>query len=217
MKEHSVKQGESIKSIAYNNGFYWETIWDHPANKKIKEIRKNADLLNPGDIVIIPEKKIKKAELKVNSMNRIVVKGHSEKFRVQFVDDEDKPRSGINYTLTIDKKFYSGTTDGSGWAEKIMPRNAKVAHLYLGDEEDKNGKPLPQEEYVFDLRHLDPIETVSGVQQRLTNLGFDCGEEEEAGNKTKDAIYRFQRANNLMPTGMIDEITRNKIKLEYGC
>lgn len=217
MKEYKVGQGENIKSIAYNHGFYWETLWDHPENSKLKELRKDPEILYVDDIVVIPDKEIKTERITSNSLCKFKVKGTGEMFRMQFLVD-DKPMANISYTLYIDKKFFSGKTDEDGWIEKPTHPNARVARVYLGDEEDEDGNLLETEEHIFDLGHLDPIDTISGIQGRLNNLGYDCGGEDgEIGENTTNAIKEFQNKNNLSSTGILNDMTRNKIQEVYGC
>ena len=49
MPQYTVRQGDSIASIAFDHGFRWETIWQHPNNAGIRELRENPYVLHPGD------------------------------------------------------------------------------------------------------------------------------------------------------------------------
>lgn len=58
------------------------------------------------------------------------------------------------------------------------------------------------EEYELDLGYLSPVEFVTGIQARLSNLGY-CQDEPSGSldDDTRDAIRRFQKAQGLPETG----------------
>ena len=58
------------------------------------------------------------------------------------------------------------------------------------------------------LREGDSGERVRNVQARLIELGYETAETDGVyGSGTAQAVTLFQRLNDLMPTGMVDEIT----------
>jgi hypothetical protein len=58
------------------------------------------------------------------------------------------------------------------------------------------------------LRKGDRGEEVKGLQIRLTELGYDCGEADGVfGTRTKNAVVRFQTANGLDPDGVVGHRT----------
>ena len=36
---HIVRAGQDIGSIAHRNGFFWETVWQHPDNAELRRVR----------------------------------------------------------------------------------------------------------------------------------------------------------------------------------
>jgi hypothetical protein len=56
---HQVQEGECLHTIADQYGFLWKTIWDHPDNRQLKSDRKSPESLQAGDIVSIPELRIR--------------------------------------------------------------------------------------------------------------------------------------------------------------
>ncbi len=58
---------------------------------------------------------------------------------------------------------------------------------------------------------LDPVESVSGVQQRLRRLGLACGHETTLGPGTREVLARFQTLHDLDVTGEPDDVTRRKL------
>ncbi|MGB9698788.1 MAG: LysM peptidoglycan-binding domain-containing protein [Thermodesulfobacteriota bacterium] len=55
MPEYTVKQGDCLSSIGEKYGIFWEKIWNQPKNDKLKEKRKNPNILYPGDVIFIPD------------------------------------------------------------------------------------------------------------------------------------------------------------------
>jgi peptidoglycan hydrolase-like protein with peptidoglycan-binding domain len=63
-------------------------------------------------------------------------------------------------------------------------------------------------EFPLKLRHLDPANTVTGIQQRLANLGYDPGPIDGIlGPETRAALANFQLDYGLPRTGQPDEDT----------
>ena len=48
-----VMQGDSISSLAMQAGLSWETVWHDVKNAELKALRKNPNVLMPGDMVFL--------------------------------------------------------------------------------------------------------------------------------------------------------------------
>lgn len=205
---HIVRQGECIESIAFEKGFFWKTIWNDSQNKKLNQVRKNPNTLFAGDKVYVPEKRQKQLPCATEQRHRFKRKGVPSMLRLQLLD-EDKPRANESYVLEIDGELSSGTTDADGRLERAIPAKAKKGKLRLGEEQD---------EYVFDLGHIDPIDEITGIQARLNNLGFNVGPVDGInGPETKDAIRDFQGKYGLTVDGVAGPQTQAKLKEVHGC
>jgi hypothetical protein len=203
MPKYTVQQGDSIPSIAEDNGFFWETIWNHGENAQLKAKRKTPNQLFPGDEVFVPELRKRIESRPTDARHTFKKKGAPAKIRVRLLM-LNEPRKNEPYVLDIDGKQIKGTTDGDGKIEQFMPPNARSAKVIL-----KGGKEI------INLRigHLDPIEEISGVQQRLNNLGFNAGSEDgELDDQTRSALRAFQARYGLEASGEVDESTRAKLK-----
>jgi len=206
MPDYVVKQGDCISSIAQRNGLFPDKVWNHPKNAKLKEKRKDANILYPGDMVFVPVKEEKQESGATKKRHRFKRKGVPAKLRLQIMED-DQPRANVNYTLVIDSQSFNGTTDGDGKIEQAIPPNAKKGVLIL-----ENDTPIN-----LQLGQVDPIDTISGVQARLLNLNFDCGEVSgREGPQLEEALREFQEKNSLTVTGQADEATRNKLLEIHG-
>ena len=56
MPSYTVKQGDCFMSIAAANGFLWDILWNHGDNATLKQLRKDPNVLFPGDTIVIPDK-----------------------------------------------------------------------------------------------------------------------------------------------------------------
>jgi len=209
MPEYKVKQGDCIESIAQKFGHLWQTLWDDPENADLRKKRKEPNVLLSGDIVFVPEKRSKDESGQTEERHRFRIKSATSMLKMVLIDENDEPRSNENYILIVDDEIITGTTKADGSLKHSIKPNAKNGKLIVGEEQD---------EYVLDLGYIDPITEISGVQSRLNNLGFDCGEENgKLNTKTKDAIqdFQFQYGLEVEETGKIDEKTRAKLKEIY--
>ena len=200
---YTIRQGDSIVDVAYRHGFFADTVWNHPDNTELRERRKNKNILMPGDVLIIPDKRPKEHTGDTGRRHRFRVLGIPAVLRLQLFDD-DEPRADQSYRITIRgpgfEKTTAGTTDGEGVLEVSCPPSATEGEIVVGPDE------LHLE---LRLGHLDPIGELTGVQKRLNNLGFDCGEPNgQLGPSTQHALLIFQARFGLEETGEPDDATR---------
>ena len=204
---YEVQQGDCISSIATAHGFFWETLWNHAENAELKRKRVDPNVLLEGDRVHIPELTIKEESRATEKRHRFRKKGEPAKLRLRLLDAQNRPRANLRYRLLIEGSWKEGTTDGDGKLEHPIPPTARQAVLEIRGE---GSLPL-------DLGGLDPVESISGVQQRLRNLGYDCGAGEgEWNEESQGAMKRFQESQGLTVTGDPDQASRDKLVQVHG-
>lgn len=210
MPRYTVKQGDCIMSIAEANGFLWETVWNHPDNAELKQRRKDPDILFPGDIVVIPEITPRSESAPTDQLAKFLKKSNRVQIRLRLLDLKREPRANLEYTATVDGDNSSGRSDGDGYITLAVRPSDRELRL-------KVSEGSKTDEYTLPLGSIDPIEELSGVQQRLTNLGYSCSAEEGVmGETTKAAIRAFQKEMHLDASGEIDEATRQKLEQVHG-
>lgn len=208
--EWLVKEGDCIASIAKETGHFSETIWEDAGNTSLREARKDPYVLLPGDRVHVPALREKWVSKPAEMRHRFKRKGQPEMLNIR-VQRDGEPRGNEPFTITIDGKEISGTTDADGKLSCPIIPNAKKAVLSVGREPDVT-------EHEILLGGIDPIDQISGVQGRLKNLGFDCGKVDGiCGAQTRSAIREYQRSRRLPETGTADEATRKQLAADYGC
>ena len=211
MKEYVVKKGDSLSSIGARYGLKWEDIYYDDANKDFRGIRDNADLIYPGDVVFIPEKKSSVESKPTNKKHSFTKKIGLDKLHLKFLDANGEPLKNIEYTLSIKDKDTSEVTSSQGELVESLPQQREQGRLVL--------KTNPEQEYVLNLDDLDPIEEESGVRERLYNLGYFFQITREDIEKfDQAAILKFQEDHKLSEqSGKVDSETRKKLKDVYGC
>lgn len=205
---HRVQQGECLVSIAESYGFFWETLWNLPENKQIRDARRDPTVLLPGDVVTIPERTIKDYVRPTGARHTFRVKNVPAKLNIHLHDEGGEPRAGLAYVLTVDGVEIRGTTDGAGGVHSSIPPGARRGTLHLVE---------PDETYELDLGHLDPVDTVRGAQSRLHQMGAYAGEVDgEMGAAFVAALRSYQTSQGLKPTGELDASTRAALRDTHG-
>lgn len=235
-KQYTIKQGESVESIAHAAGFFWKTVWDAPENAELRRLRKSPHVVHPGDIVFVPAPEARSESLRTGCRHVIRRVGVPSKLTIRFLVN-GQPRANAAYTFVIDGQKRTGTTDGDGWLrESVDPvaRRAEVRFAIMRpshttdsaselddvDDEDPRrlvmvaSKVLLEDIFVFDLRHLDPSSELSGIRGRLRLLGYTVELEGELDDKLRSVLRAFQAEHELQMSGEPDEATCAKL-VEY--
>ena len=194
MKQHKVRGGECLASIAAHYGFSVDTIWDLADNSSLKEKRKDPSTLVPGDVVVIPDRREKVVSCETAKTHRFKLSADSTICRLQMFEDE-KALANQEFELKIGGKSYTGTTDDQGLLEVTIPANAIDGLLTIGPDKK-----------TFELRfgHLQPVTETKGVEARLRNLGF-------LDPNIEHALRAFQKRFGLEETGEADQATSDKL------
>jgi N-acetylmuramoyl-L-alanine amidase len=207
---HIVADGEHIAEIAARFGFdNFSPLWNHPKNAQLKALRKSPFILAPGDELFIPDR-VQVAFLRATaSSHDVQVNVDRMGLRVRFLDLENKPRKGAKVALSVDipssgaassQNAQDLTTDGDGKISIEISKSASVTDIIIDELEFASG---------VKIGGLDPIDTKTGVAQRLTNLGYivwpleqDLDPEEAEKRRDYDlrsSVEEFRCDNKLVP------------------
>ncbi len=222
-QDYTAQQGDCISSIAYENGFFPDTLWNDPSNADLKQKRKNPNVLMGGDVVHIPDLTPKQESGATGSQYKFKKKGVPEKLNITLLDSDHKPRANLAYKMVIDGNWRSGTTDGNGKITESIPPNAKAGKLIFpapqstsGTGSSKSAAPKNQV-MILQLGALNPISEVSGIKSRLANLGLYKGPiDDNLDGPTKNAIRSFQAKKGLPQTGNPDDATKAQLQQLHG-
>lgn len=212
MRTHKVKQGECLASIAEIYGLSWRTIYDHPENKNLREQTDgNPNVLEPGTEIIIPLTPTKSVSVSTGKKHRFYLKKPSTFIRLNLRNEKDQPISQKKWSFSLGLQKIEGVLDENGRLEiKIEDHQERqgILKVWLGEQSEQQPR-----QWTLNVGHLDPINTVTGVQTRLRNLGYYSGAVDgDLGPRTKQAIKQFQRDFQLQTSGETDSPTLDRLK-----
>jgi hypothetical protein len=215
MTIHTVQQGECLSTIAKQYGFSnWQKIYHDPQNDGFRRLRPDPNVLYPGDQIAIPDKVPKKEQKNTEQKHRFILSTPQPCLRIVLKDENDEAFAKKKYCLKFRDAQLSGTTDDSGMLEQRIPIDVVEVELDLTID-DQAGKTYA---WSIEVGFLDPIEQLTGVQGRLNNLGFDCGEVDGImGPRTSAALSAFQAHYGLKVDGIVGPETRERLMTEHGC
>jgi hypothetical protein len=211
MGYHRVEKGEWMGSIAARFGNRsWQEIWTRDENKQLRSERPDPELLFAGDRVWIPEVNSKEESAPTDQKHVYTTRRDRAKLTIRLVgiDPYLQAFGSLPYTLEAVGNTQSGEITEDGQLLE-MPVDIAVnsGMLWLGLSPVR-----------LSIGGLDPIETVSGIQARLRNLGIDPRPVDNiAGPLTARGVKEFQRRYEITVDGIIGPQTRGKMKEVYGC
>jgi hypothetical protein len=208
--EFVVAAGDSFSSIAAASGHLGKTLWEDPANAGLKAARGDPELLLPGDRVTVLPLRPKRASCTTGKRHVFRLLGVPVKVTLVLQDEDGEAFAGKRYELIVEGKVTAGTSDDEGKIECAINPAARHGTLKVWLAEPG----LPAEwTHEISLGALYPIEHLTGVQQRLANLGLYVGEPDGAMSPaTAAAIKAFQAGQKLELTGAADDATRSQLK-----
>ncbi len=163
MQPYVIKQGDFLAQLAYKFGFDADAVWNDPKNADLRQLRSDPNILLPADVLYIPDqvdKKPDKHDLTTGSSNDFVSDAPTVPMTIRFKDDA---LASQGYAVTELPQLTGLTTTGDGTATFSIPVTLQSFTIEFA----ASGAA-----YAFDTAHLDPVNTRSGVVQRLQNLGY---------------------------------------------
>lgn len=165
-----VRPGESLLELAYSGGFdSWKTVWNHEANAELRQLRKDPQVLLPGDELAVPQRNVvPKEACPVDKVHRFRLVRPRAWVNLRMVDGDGEPLSNKRFELRLERQTHDGTTDDDGLLSVEIPPDAHegVVTVWL----DSAGRRF---EAGVKVGHLDPASEPSGLRARLVNLSAE--------------------------------------------
>lgn len=210
---HIVSENEDVHIIAARHGFrHWGTVWLNDANAELRRFR-SPNLLFPGDSVSIPGRTQRHEDAIVERLHLFKARLSTRRLLLRLEEIEGRPLRDRSCTVYVDGRLAAAdhAIDASEHLDLVIPQGARAVELRT-----------TRVVYQLALGGLNPLHEapdngVSGAQQRLNNLGYAAGPEDGTlGPRTSSAIRRFQAANALSITGLLDERTLTSLARIHG-
>ncbi|MFJ4376463.1 peptidoglycan-binding domain-containing protein [Pseudomonas japonica] len=197
---HEIVQGDSVASLAAEHGFFPETLWDHPENAELKTLRASMNVLAPGDVLYIPDKRESHASCATGQRHVFRRRAVPMLFSIQLLDGRS-PRANLPYRLELEALTLEGQTSADGRIERYIPNATRRGRLRVGDG---------VVDALLDFGHMDPADLADGLRKRLRNLGYRPrdGAEDPDGLFLRAELSLFQANAGLPVTGEDDADTR---------
>jgi hypothetical protein len=187
LEPYVIRQGDYLLSLAHKFGFDADTVWNHPANAELKKLRSDHNILWSTDVLYIPDQDGEPnwMELTPGTTNKFVSDALSVTITGTFADENLASQA---FTIQELPDLNRPPTDANGKLTFDAPVTLKTATVVFADA---------GQTFVLKIGHLDPIGTLSGVIQRLQNLGyidFDADLDENHLDFVRMALRAFKAA-----------------------
>jgi hypothetical protein len=203
MPFHDVKQGETLIALAVKNGLEsWQDILNASENAELKKKRPDPGILMAGDKVFIPNRVLRQEASAVDAKHPFKITRPTAWLRLAVKDANGASLSGKKYELSVDSVVTSGSVPADGVIERAVPVDADSGTLTVWLDD------ATTEVWSLRIGYMDPLDETSGVEARLANLGFNCGDLESS-------VRAFQERVGLEVTGKVDDTLRDKLKSYY--
>lgn len=214
MPVHTVSRNETLFTIARQHGFRsWRAIYEHPSNEHLRKLRPDPMVLAPGDSVFVPDKESSEFQNATGRSHRFRLHAPKCFVSVYLQDETGAPYDGCKYELKLAGQLLQGLTSDTGLVSHEVGIDVTEAELTLWPNPED---PTEVSQWILQIGALDPIDTISGVQSRLNNLGYQAGEVTGSMNEaTRAAVCDYQRSlGRDSPTGELDDQTRRALLAE---
>ncbi len=163
MQPYVICKGDYLLKLAHQFGFDADTVWNDPSNAALTQLRPDPNILFAGDVLYIPDqlgKSVPSFSVEPGSTNNFVTVVPTVTVTLTFSDSRCASQA---CTVAELPELTGLTTDSTGLLNLTLPVSIDTYTINFTDA----GLSFP-----CGLGLLDPITTLSGIVQRLQNLGY---------------------------------------------
>jgi hypothetical protein len=167
MRPYVICKGDHLAMLAYQFGFDANTVWGDPANASLRQLRPDPDILFAGDVLYIPDPPPgppPSQGLTPGSTNTFVSSPPTVTVAIKLTSPA---LASQPFTIPEVPALTGLTVGADGTVTLQIPVTVATFTLTFTS---------PAATFTCNLGNKDPITTLSGVFQRLQNLGFIDGD-----------------------------------------
>ncbi len=214
MKPHVIRQGEYLTKLAHQKGFDADSVWNDSKNEDLKKKRVDPQQLQPGDILYVPDEAKTRLPIIVGASNAYVAQIPKVPVLIRLQIGGEILEKEPFVILGVGPKPIEGATDEHGYLKATVPVHVREIEVQL-TARDRTLRVR--------VGNMDPLNELSGLQKRLTHLGFYqpsyAGTENYEAADPKQvmaALAAFQQSVKLPATGKLDEDTAKALVAAHG-
>lgn len=152
--QHLVQPGESLISLGLQYKIDPQRFLDHPENQHLRDQDRETAILNPGDIIALPERSPQTVNVASEQRHRFVYRARFTTLCMKFQGPEG-PLADEPYLLEVANQQYQGQLDSEGGIEQRVSADARAGLIRIGAD----GEHVVE----IDVGFLNPIREISGI------------------------------------------------------
>ncbi len=164
VQPYVIRQGDHLSSLAYQFGFDADTIWNDPKNAQLRQagrLSQDPNILYPTDTLYIPDSTPPAmTSLEPGTTNTFVSNTPTVSITIRFSDPKFASQP---YTIAELPQLTGLTTKSDGSTSIDAPITQSAFTIVFTSDGTA---------FTCQVGHIDPVTTLSGVIQRLQNLGY---------------------------------------------
>ncbi|OUS30858.1 hypothetical protein A9Q99_04940 [Gammaproteobacteria bacterium 45_16_T64] len=147
-----------------------------------------------------------------NAVNTLVLRT-PRTLRIRISHPESDEAIDFPYLISLQDDHISGEVKNNDILEESFKKNVDAGELWVWFY----GLDNPPTVWPFDIVPETAVEEVTDTQTRLNALSYDCGEVDgKMGPLTEESLRRFQKANELVECGDVNDETTQQLEMLYG-
>lgn len=227
MPDYVAKKNDHLLFLAKENNIPLKKLKDaNPELKRDPNLLFKGDDWSDGDTVKIPSPESKDESAGTGKTTTFEVDPTKLFLRLRVLNEDFTALKDADYELTVEDTptpfVKKGKTDANGQIETDVPVKAQKGTLAVAvpPPAGQKGAGKTGMTWALDIGALNPIleqapddECVSGVQARLNNLGFHCGDVNGVSDETfEKQVESFRKTFGLAEGKTSDATLQNKLK-----